>query len=125
MACFLVPAVQAVAVTTATKLIERKVKSGAYRPEQVQAKRRLLRQLTWLSNLLWGGVALLAFEHLWHGEITPWFPFLTAATEPSEIPVMLHEMATIGVTMAVLVSLAWGGAIWATNAIRRRQQAQA
>jgi len=35
--------------------------------------------LGWLTNMLWGGSLLLAFEHVWHGEETPWFPFLTAA----------------------------------------------
>ena len=57
--------------------------------------------------MLWGGSALLAFEHVWHGEVTPWFPFLTNASTPEQASEMLHEMATNGVAMAVLVTLAW------------------
>ncbi|MEG2088278.1 MAG: hypothetical protein RR022_08755, partial [Angelakisella sp.] len=55
----------------------------------------------------WGGSALLAFEHLWHGEITPWFPFLTAAGSPADTAEMLLELSTVGVSMAVLVTAVW------------------
>ena len=58
--------------------------------------------------MLWGGSALLAFEHVWHGEIVPWFPFLTAAGDAEEASIMLHEMATVGVSMAILITAVWG-----------------
>ncbi len=45
------------------------------------AKIALSRKLMWLANLLWGGALLLAYEHVWHGEVVPWFPFLTAASD--------------------------------------------
>ena len=54
-----------------------------------------------------GGCILLAFEHLWHGEIVPWFPFLTAMSSPEDTTEMLHEMATVGVTMAALITVVW------------------
>ncbi len=57
--------------------------------------------------MLWGGVILLAIEHIWHGEVVPWPPFLTAMENPADIPTMLHEMATIGVSMAVIITLTW------------------
>ena len=60
-----------------------------------------------MTNLLWGGSALLAFEHLWHGEVVPWFPFLTAMSDPADKAEMLYEMSTVGVTMAVLITLVW------------------
>lgn len=65
------------------------------------------RKLGWLLTMLWGGVILLAVEHMWHGEVVPWPPFLTAMYNPSEVPVMLGEMATVGVGMAVLVTAVW------------------
>ena len=65
-------------------------------------------KLGWLNKLLWGGSALLAMEHLWHGEISPFPPFLTAAADAQELTVVLHEMATSGVGMAVLVTAVWG-----------------
>jgi hypothetical protein len=65
------------------------------------------RKLGWLNRLLWGGTALLAFEHLWHGEIVPWPPFLTAMENPADVAPMLHEIATIGTGMAVFVTIIW------------------
>ena len=65
------------------------------------------RKLGWLMNMLWGGVILLAVEHIWHGEVVPFPPFLTAMSDPTEIPVMLHEIGTVGVGMAVLVTAVW------------------
>jgi hypothetical protein len=62
-----------------------------------------------LSRLLGGGSVLLAFEHLWHGEISPVFPFLTAASSPESLDIMLHEMSTVGVGMAAAVTVVWGG----------------
>ena len=32
------------------------------------------RKLKWLCYMLFGGPALPAFEHIWHGEVVPWFP---------------------------------------------------
>jgi hypothetical protein len=82
------------------------------------------RKIKWLGNLLWGGSALLAFEHVWHGEVVPFFPFLTAMSDPGETATMLHEMGTIGVGMAALVTIAWGVMCFAADRIVRRSDAQ-
>ena len=63
--------------------------------------------MSWLNKLLWGGVLLLAFEHLWHGEIVPWPPFLTAMNHPAEIGAMLREVVTIGTGMSIFVTIVW------------------
>lgn len=103
MACFIVPAVEAVVTGIVTGGIKRK--------EELTHKDTALIPLSekmgWLNKMLWGGSALLAFEHLWHGEITPWFPFLTNAANPVDAAEMLKEMATSGVGMAVLVTAVW------------------
>ena len=65
-------------------------------------------KLGWLNKLLWGGSALLAFEHVWHGEIVPFFPFLTAV-KSGETGEMLAEMGSAGVMMAVTVTAVWVG----------------
>ena len=113
MACFLIPTAEAIVTTVVRKVIEKKEKQ----PEEMEilldgipekaSRIPFSRKLKWLSNLLWGGSALLAFEHVWHGEVVPWFPFLTAAANPEEAAEMLHEMATVGVSMAILVTLVW------------------
>ena len=108
MACFLVSAAEAAVVTATSKLIEKNEKKELARTGVVEAHTiPFSRKLRWLSNLQWGGSALLAFEHLWHGEIAPWFPFLTAMSDPAEKAVMFHEMATVGVAMAALTTAIW------------------
>ena len=104
MACFLVPAAEAVATSIAK--IEVDKKEAAKKTEQ-ETKIPFSTKLSWLRNMLWGGAVLLAFEHVWHGEVVPYFPFLTAASNPADKAEMLHEMATVGVTMAVIITVVW------------------
>ena len=78
-----------------------------------------MKRLNWLNNMLWGGSALLAFEHVWHGEITLRAPFLTAITT-GETAGMLREMATSGVAMAVLVTAVWVGMVTAANSVQKK-----
>lgn len=119
MACFIVPAAEAAAVTVAKKQIARKSRNGAP-PESTERSLNLVRKLTWLTNLLWGGALLLAFEHLWHGEVIPYFPFLSALTERSTTQQMLFEMGTVGVGMALLVTAVWGAGLALIRANERR-----
>ena len=114
MACFTVPAAEAVVTTIAGKIIKSKEKknglSGAVntKPESEDSdKISWSTKIGWLNKMLWGGSALLAFEHVWHGEVVPFFPFLTAVKDGNTME-MLHEMATAGVCMALLVTAAWG-----------------
>ena len=100
MACFTVPVGEAIVTTIAQKVLAKK------EPKDNSGRISFSTKLGWLNKLLWGGSALLAFEHIWHGEITPHFPFLTAV-ENGETAEMLQEMATNGVAMAILVTLAW------------------
>lgn len=102
MACFLVPAAEAVLTLAATKIIRKKEIET-----ETDINCRFSEKLGWLNKMLCGGSALLAFEHLWHGEITPFPPFLTAAYDTSETAAMLREMSTSGVAMAVLVTCVW------------------
>ena len=131
MACFLVPAAEAVVTTIVTKVMQKKEKSAA-KPaepvsvqmdeETVETAERLpfSSKMKWLNRLLWGGSGLLAFEHLWHGEITPWFPFLTAAENPEDLSEMFNEMSTVGVTMAVLVTAVWGCMVAVSSVMEKR-----
>ena len=85
MACFLVPTGAAI-VTTA---IGKKV------PEKYH--------LNWLNSMLWGGVVMLAVEHIAHKEIVLYPPFLTAG-----ISEVLPEMLRVGVPMTLAIFLIWG-----------------
>lgn len=118
MACFLVPAAEAVVTTVAAKALSKKEAQGAVSAAE-PVKLPFAHKLKWLNNMLWGGSALLAFEHLWHGEIVPWAPFLTAAGNPADFAAMLHEMSTVGVTMALVVSAVWGVMVAVSSEIER------
>jgi len=67
----------------------------------------LRKKLHLLSNFLFSGSILLVFEHFWHGEIVPFFPFLTGARTPEDSYTMLKEMSTVGVSMALLITGIW------------------
>lgn len=117
MACFIVPTTEAIITTVAKKVVQSRENAPA-EPGVIPFSQKL----GWLNKMLWGGSALLAFEHLWHGEISPFYPFLTAASETGGLSAVLHEMATVGVGMAVLVTAVWGGIVAVTSRLQRKQK---
>ena len=123
MACFLVPTAEAIVTTVAAKKTKSK-EAGENKGHEL-AVIPFSRKLSWLRNMLWGGAALLAFEHIWHGEVVPFFPFLTAAANPADRAEMFREMATVGVTMAVLVTVVWLCMLAACAVIEKREQRKA
>ncbi len=96
MACFLAPMTLAI-IMTAVQLLTRH--------SNIANKLKL----SVLNSMLWGGVGLLAAEHVFHGEITAWAPYLTAMSSPADTIVMLSEIATIGGSMTAVISLTWIG----------------
>ncbi|MBQ7605212.1 MAG: hypothetical protein IJU59_01855 [Firmicutes bacterium] len=118
MACFLVPTGEAIVATVVGQIEKKKVEEN--KVEVDTTKIPFTRKLKWLTNLLWGGAVLLAFEHLWHGEVVPFPPFLTAMNDPGDTAEMLHEMSTVGVTMAVIITVVWIVMCIAADAIAKR-----
>ena len=125
MACFLVPAAEAVITTTVAKVIKSREKEETVKipladgSAQEVTKISFSTKLGWLNKLLWGGSALLAFEHVWHGEVVPFFPFLIAV-RTGDTAEMLAEMGSAGVTMAVLVTVAWVGMLVVSSIVEKR-----
>ena len=126
MACFLVPTTEAIVTTAVGKIAKKQEQSAAADKAAVETEGMqhitFSTKLGWLSRMLWGGSALLAFEHVWHGEVAPYFPFLTAAETAEGARTMLHEMATTGVSMAVVVTLAWGVMVLVSNALEKNAE---
>ena len=89
MACFIAPMGLAIVSTLFRKKI----------PEAMK--------ISWLNIMLWGGVIMLAVEHIAHQEVVLYPPFLTAMQNPADIPMMLQEMATIGGTMTLAILFIW------------------
>lgn len=129
MACFLVSGGEAIVVSAVRAAVKKnEINKGVIDEDGNQLTDPATdgicwtRKLGWLMNMLWGGVILLAFEHMWHGEVVPFPPFLTAMNDPLEIPVMLGEMATVGVGMAILVTVTWFVVtLIADYAVKRRE----
>ena len=119
MACFLVPATEAI-ITTAITAVVKHNENKSEGKNADNGKIRFSKKLGWLNKMLWGGSALLAFEHVWHGEVIPTFPFLTAVKE-GEAAAMLGEMATAGVCMAAIVTAVWVGMVIVSSAIEKRK----
>lgn len=125
MACVLVPAAEAIITTVAEKVMKSKEKEETVQVSFADGtsgeveKIRFSTKLGWLNKLLWGGSALLAFEHVWHGEVISSFPFLTAV-ETGETAEMLAEMGSAGVTMAVLVTAVWAGMLAVSSVVEKR-----
>lgn len=127
MACFLVPAAEAIVVSAVEKAEEKKAEKaleGSTIDSIEAANEKMVipfsRKLKWLSWMLWGGVLLLAFEHVWHGEVVPWFPFLTAMSDQASTVEMLQEIATVGVGMAVIITVVWVGICMVADSIIKR-----
>ena len=125
MGCFLVPVTEAVVTTVAARVIKSKetketvnISSTDGSVEEV-TKIKFSTKLGWLNKLLWGGSALLAFEHIWHGEVVPFFPFLTTV-ENGETAGMLAEMGSAGVMMSVLVTAVWAGMLAVSAVMEKR-----
>jgi hypothetical protein len=89
MACFAAPTVVAIVTTLARKKIPKKY------------------HINWLNAMLWGGSAGLALEHVAHGEIVSYFPFLTALKSAEETAVMVQEILTVGGGMLVACVIVW------------------
>uniref|UniRef100_A0A7J3ZKQ3 Uncharacterized protein n=1 Tax=Fervidicoccus fontis TaxID=683846 RepID=A0A7J3ZKQ3_9CREN len=91
MACFVMPLLVGVVLA-----IIRRLWRGAERS-----------RLDMLVYLMLGGALVLAAEHVWHGEVVPWPPFLTAMKSPQAISVLVNEVVRVGGTMTLAVTGAW------------------
>lgn len=116
MACFTVPLAEAVIVTAVRKAVLKKSAVNAVHSTKMDSINESVGRL---EKMLYGGSFLLAIEHLWHGEISFLPPFLTALNSPAEISVMLQELASVGVGMALLVTGVWALAEGAAASVKR------
>ena len=106
MACFIVPLAESVIASGLKAVLKRR--QAKETSADMSQETGLVKRLGWLEKLGYGGSALLAIEHIYHGEITFVPPFLTAMNSPETTGEMFHEMATVGVSMAALITVVWG-----------------
>ncbi|MEM2878654.1 MAG: hypothetical protein QXG10_03815 [Candidatus Hadarchaeales archaeon] len=99
IACFLVP----MALGIATVLLYRKF------PKSLHAG--------WLNALLWGGTLMLMVEHIAHGEIVLYPPFLTAGLAD-----VLPEMLSVGVPMMMVNVGIWSAMVLISSRMARKSE---
>ncbi|MBO4473187.1 MAG: hypothetical protein J5765_05195 [Clostridia bacterium] len=127
MACFLVSTVAAIGVTVAQKVAlksEKKkaeVAEGEIKDYKFGCETKWSTRLKYLATTLYTGSFLLAGEHVLHGEVVPYPPFLTAAADAADAAEMLHEMSTVGVAMLALLVAAWGFGVFLWDFIKYRK----
>ena len=85
MACFIVPMTLGIITILTRNVFPKKL------------------HIDWLNMILWGAVIMLAVEHVAHGEIVLYPPFLTAG-----LTEVIPEMLAVGVPMTIFSTSAWG-----------------
>ncbi len=127
MACFLATSVAAIGVGIARHVVkhhENKFALEVREPKEYKfgSEVKWSKKLSYLEMTLWGGSFLLAIEHVMHGEVVPYFPFLSAMGQgPDAIREMLTEIGTVGMSMLGLLVLAWGIGVFAVDLIKFRK----
>ena len=113
MACFLVSATVGIGVSVARHIVKHhekklELEGKTQLPEKFGSDIKWSQKLAYLELTLFSGSFLLAIEHILHGEVVPFPPFLTAASNPTDLAEMLTEMGTVGVAMLAILLVAWG-----------------
>ncbi len=112
MACFLVSATVGIGTAVARHIVKHhenklELEGKTQLPEKFGSDVKWSKKLGYLELTLFSGSFVLALEHILHGEVVPFPPFLTAASDPAETAEMLSEMGTRGVAMLVTLVAAW------------------
>lgn len=124
MACFLVSAAAAVGASVAKKVVENKENKQEHveiKDYKFGCETKWSTRLKYLAMTLWSGSFLLAGEHIIHGEVIPYPPFLTAASSAAGTAEMLHEMGTVGVGMFAMLVAAWGIGVFLWDYIKYKK----
>ena len=127
MACFVVSAVAAIGVGAAKYVVkhhEKKNELTVKEPKEYKfgSEVKWSKKLAYLELMLWSGSFVLAGEHVLHGEVSPYPPFLTAAGEgPEAVSEMLTEMGTVGVAMLAALVATWAIGVLVVDFLKYRK----
>ena len=126
MACFLVSAIGAIGVGVAKHIVkhnEKKLELEHKEPKEYKfgSDVKWSKKLSYLELTLWTGSFLLAGEHILHGEVVPYPPFLSAMSSAEDTAEMLQEMGTVGVSMFLLLIVAWAVGVLIVDYVKYRK----
>lgn len=127
MACFVVSAAVGVGAAVARHVAKRhenklELEGKVQLPEKFGSDVKWSKKLGYLELALFAGSFVLAIEHILHGEVIPYPPFLSKAT-PDQVGEMLHEMGTIGVAMAAILIVAWAVGVFVVDYFKFKKRA--
>ena len=125
MACFTVTLLAAGGASVARAIISKKEEKNPYivsSNSKFGSDTKWSTKLRYLELSLYGGSFILAGEHLLHGEISVYPPFITAFNSFESTQGMLFEMATVGVAMLLTLCFVWGIGIFLTDLIKYRKR---
>ena len=130
MACFLVSAAAGIGVTAAKYIVKHHEKKNELKVNEPKdykfgSEVKWSKKLAYLELVLFSGSFVLAGEHMIHGEVVPFPPFLTAMSDPADATEMLHEMGTTGVLMLGLLVAAWAVGVLLVDFIKYRKHKKA
>ena len=126
MACFTVSVVGAIGVGIAKHIVkhhEKKMLLEHKEPKEYKfgSETPWSKKLSYLELTLYGGSLLLLGEHIIHGEVVPFPPFLTAMESAEETAIMWQEIGTVGVTMFLLLVAAWAAGVLIVDYFKYRK----
>ena len=124
MACFTITAAEAVLVSAAQITVKALEHKGVIKyevGEDGEQQVKWSKKLGILNGMLWGGSFLLALEHIFHGEVVMYPPFLTAMESAEETAEMLYEMGTVGVAMLGILVVAWFAGLLIAHFVKKRK----
>ena len=126
MACFVVSAAAAIGVGAAKYIVKHYEKKNAatkVEPKEYKfgSETKWSKKLAYLELVLWSGSFILAGEHVLHGEVQPFPPFLTAMQSAEETGEMLTEMGTVGVAMLAVLVAAWAIGVLVVDFVKYRK----
>lgn len=107
MGCFVVSSIAAIGVGAMKHIVKHNEKEIASDEKRFVHEVKWSKKLSYLELTLWSGSFILAGEHMIHGEVVPFPPFLTAMANKDDTIAMLHEMGTVGVGMLAILVFAW------------------
>ncbi len=126
MACFVVSAAAAIGVGAAKYIVkhyEKKHDVTKVEPKEYKfgSEIKWSKKLAYLELVLWSGSFILAGEHVLHGEVQPFPPFLTAMQSAEEATTMLKEMGTVGIAMLAVLIGAWAIGVLIADFVKFRK----
>lgn len=112
MACFTACVAEAIVAFGVKKTVEKNHSSLALK-------------LNKLIFMLLAGSFLLLIEHVSHGKITYFYPFLTAMNDPEDTKKMLKEIVTVGGSMDLAVSAVWFFYYFVSDKLNKKSEVHA